>query len=79
MGKLIALKSFDALSFDQVEITEANRPDVPPSDSQLMPESVDDSPAPLNRVDQMLRESLRRRYTAPFQSAIPYQRGGLNE
>ncbi len=75
MKTTIMLKEFSALSFDAGMIMLANSGSQP----QRMPNIVRRfAGRQAGRVEEF-REMLRRRETAPFASAIPYHRFGINE
>jgi hypothetical protein len=64
----ITLKSFNDLPPEAVPITDSSSPPVRESSSQ-----------PGDPTGEDFRAMLRRRYTTPFVSAIPYQRWGINK
>jgi hypothetical protein len=63
----LTVKSFDDLPPEAVHI-RASSPAIPVSSAQ-----------PDDPTGEDFRAMLRRRYTTPFVSAIPYQRWGINE
>ncbi len=79
MKSSVTLKSFSALSSDVVQFTDASTSAIPESSSQPRPESLQAFQSAPRKSDTSQRELLRRRSTAPFVSAIPYHRWGLNE
>ncbi len=68
MKTFTTLKSLSDLRSDAVQVTAAAAPEITTS-----------SPPPDDSSGEEFREMIRRRYTTPFVSAIPYQRWGLNE
>ena len=68
MKTQITLKEFSALAADADQINHATAPAIPGS-----------SPQPDDPMGEGFREEMRRRETAPFISAIPYHRWGINE
>jgi len=79
MKTLVPLKSFSALSFGAVKITNANAPAIPEWSPQSKPESIRDLPVHLDRSDQSFREMLHQPATTLAPDAPPYPHGGLNE
>jgi hypothetical protein len=68
MKTFTTLKSLTDLRSDGVQVTEASAPEIPKP-----------SPQPDDSSGEDFREMMRRRYTTPFVSAIPYHRCGINE
>ncbi|MBI3850542.1 MAG: hypothetical protein HY298_09780 [Verrucomicrobia bacterium] len=79
MKTTITLKEFSALSSGTVQVKHATAPAIPESSAQPTPESIQGFHVPTDGSDTSIHELLHRRYTAPFVSAIPYHRWGLNE
>ena len=79
MKTTITLKEFSALPFGAVQVRQATAPANADSQPQPTTESVNGFHVPPDKSAESFRESLHQRYTAPFVSAIPYHRWGINE
>ena len=79
MKTTIMLKEFSAMSFNEGRIATTSMPSNSGSQPQRMPNIVRRFAGRQARRVEKFREMLRLRETAPFASAIPYHRFGINE